>query len=299
MAGEHPARPGRPRIVIDPGVYVSAAIGGAGAPAQLLEAAVEGRVVLLVSPLLLAELREVLAREKLRRWLSVEDAAAFVDAVVLLASPIDDPPDESWARVCRDPDDDYLVALAETNDVTLLVSGDRDLLDVQRPGLDVRSPRATIDAISSTHPWGPALIPAEAEAAWAQSKTLGHSDVLETTAAFLIIVAEPDAAELLPQVVTPESLHVWRAELQEVRSLAGGRGMASGVDRPAEDVAYVKLPPDPGESVRATGDVLLEGAVIVTLQRRPELPNALGLGSWRVHGIGDYIRPEDLPNRMP
>ena len=173
----------------------------------------------------------------------MEDAAAFVDAVVLLASPIDDPPDESWARVCRDPDDDYLVALAETNDVTLLVSGDRDLLDVQRPGLDVRSPRATIDAISSTHPWGPALIPAEAEAAWAQSKTLGHSDVLETTAAFLIIVAEPDAAELLPQVVTPESLHVWRAELQEVRSLAGGRGMASGVDRPAEDVAYVKLPP--------------------------------------------------------
>ena len=50
--------------------------------------------------MLLAELREVLAREKFRRWLSVEDAAAFVDDVVLLANPIDDPPDEAWARVC-------------------------------------------------------------------------------------------------------------------------------------------------------------------------------------------------------
>lgn len=75
--------------------------------------------------------------------------------------------------------------------------------------------------------------------------------------------------------------------------------MASGVDYATEEVAYVKLPPDPGDSVRATGEILLEGAVIVTLRRRPELPDALGLGGGRVHAVGDYVRPEDLPARAP
>lgn len=295
MTGEHPAHPGRPRLVVDPGVYVSAAISGTGAPAQLLETAVEGRVVLLVSPLLLAELRDVLAREKFRRWLPIEDTASFVDAVVLLADAAEDPPEETRARVCRDPDDDYLVALAEATGATILVSGDRDLLAVRRPGLDVRSPRDTIAAILYAHPWGPAVIPADADAAWEQAEALGDGDVLNTTAAFLAIVDDPAAAGLLPQVVTPESLPRWRADLEEVRNILSGRGMASGVDRPENDVAYVKLPPDPGESVRATGDVLLEGAVIVTLERRLELPDVLGLGGWRVHSVGDYVLLEDLP----
>lgn len=46
---------------------------------------------MLVSPLLLAELREVLARRKFRRWLPADDAAAFVDAVALLADLVEDP----------------------------------------------------------------------------------------------------------------------------------------------------------------------------------------------------------------
>lgn len=65
MTVEHADRPGRPRLVLDTGVYVSAAISGVGAPAQLLGAAIEGRVVLLVSALLADELREVLSRPKL------------------------------------------------------------------------------------------------------------------------------------------------------------------------------------------------------------------------------------------
>lgn len=121
----------------------------------------------------------------------------------------------------------------------------------------------------------------------------------KTTSAFLTVIGQPDIADLLLHVVTPESLAAWRADLDEVRRLVIGRGMAFGVEYPAPDVAYVSLPPDPGVSVRATGEVLLEGAVIATLQRRPELPDALGLEGWRVHAVGDHIRPEDLPDRAP
>ena len=295
MTGEYADRSGRPRLVLDSGVYVSAAISGAGAPAQLLGAAIEGRVGLLVSPQLVEELREVLGRPKLRRWLTSDEARAFVEGVELLAELVQDPPADAAAGACRDPDDDYLVALAEAHGAALLVSGDKDLLAVDRPGLDVRTPRAALDAVLYEHPWGPALIPTDARSAWEAARAAGDAGVLETTAAFVTALEEQDILGLLPYLVTPESLDAWRAGLAGVRSLVAGRGMTSGVHYPVDGVAYVKLPPDPGGAVRATGDVLLADVVIVTLQRRTELPDMLGLGGWRVHGIGDYLRPEELP----
>ncbi len=213
----------------------------------------------------------------------------------LLAETVSDPRPGTCAGACRDPDDDYLVALAEFHGATLLVSGDKDLLAVDRPGLDVRTPRNALDAVLYEHPWGPALIPGDARAAWEAARAAGDAGVLETTAGFVTALHEQDMVELLPHLVTPESLNAWRAELAEARALVAGRGMARRVDYPVDGVAYVKLPPDPGDNLRATGDVLLVGAVIVTLQQRTELPDMLGLGSWRVHGIGDYVRPGDLP----
>jgi hypothetical protein len=177
------------------------------------------------------------------------------------------------------------------------VSGDKDLLAVDRPGLDVRTPRDALDAVLYEHPWGPALIPSDARSAWEAARAAGDAGVLETTAGFVTALREQDVVELLPYLVTPESLDAWRAVLADVRSLVADRGMASGVHYPVDGVAYVKMPPDPGDALRATGDVLLADVVIVTLQQRTELPELLGLGGWRVHGIGDYVRPEDLPPR--
>lgn len=55
------------RVVIDPGVLVSAHISGQGAPAELIRRWIEGQIDILVSPLLLEELDGVLHRPKLRR----------------------------------------------------------------------------------------------------------------------------------------------------------------------------------------------------------------------------------------
>jgi len=292
---EHPSRPGLPRLVVDPGVWVSALIGKPGAPDELLEAAADGRLVVLISPLLLAELNEVLARDKFRRYFSVAEGEAFAAALVLLAQAVEDPPPDGRLQVCRDPDDDYLVALTEACEATLLVSGDKDLLAVQRPGLDVRSPRSAADAVGYRHPWGPALMPATDEAALAQAEAEGHGPVLATVSTFLQVLQERKATRMLAEVVTPESLSTWRRDLAQVRAMTGDRGMASRPEYPRAGVAYVKLPPDPGLTVRATGELLLPNAVIVTLQRRPELPGIQQFGGWRVHAIGDYVLPENLP----
>jgi putative PIN family toxin of toxin-antitoxin system len=290
---------GVPRLVLDPGVYVSAAISGRGVPAQLLDLAIEGQAVLLISPLVVAELREVLSREKFRRYITHVEVEAFLEALTVLAEQVDDPVRESPVPISRDPDDDYLVALTEATGATFLVSGDRDLLDLDRPGLDVRSPRDAVDAIVYRHPWGPSLVPGDEAQAFGQARKEGHENVLQTAAVFLAILGEQNALDLLPHIVTPESRAAWIEDLARVREMTSDRGMASRADYPSPDVAYVKLPPDPGETVKATGHVLLEGAIILTLQRRPELPDVLGLGGWRVHGVGGYVRPEDMPAARP
>ncbi len=69
-------------------------------------------MVLVVSPLLMAELGEVLERDRFRRYITTEEAERFIEAIGLLAEHSDATPTTGWAPICRDPDDDYLVALA-------------------------------------------------------------------------------------------------------------------------------------------------------------------------------------------
>lgn len=195
MTSVHPAQPGIPRLVIDPGVWISALIGKAGAPDELLEAATEGRIVVLVSPMLLAELQEVISRPKFRSYFSIEQGRAFAAALTLLAQTMDDPAREGWTPVCRDPDDDYLIALTEASEATMLVSGDLDLLSLHRPGLDVRLARSAVEAITYRHPWGTAVVPGTLQAALAQADAEGHGPVLATAIALLQILGDEAAKE--------------------------------------------------------------------------------------------------------
>jgi predicted nucleic acid-binding protein len=81
--------------VADINVLVAAAITPRGFCGRLLEAAIDGRWQLVTSPMLLAllaELEEVLSRDKFRRWLSVDEAAQFVADIKVLADIVSDPP---------------------------------------------------------------------------------------------------------------------------------------------------------------------------------------------------------------
>lgn len=69
------------RVVLDPNILVSALISSAGHSQQIVSAWVDGRFQLVVSPVLLAELSDVIMRSKFRRWVSQETAAEFVRAL--------------------------------------------------------------------------------------------------------------------------------------------------------------------------------------------------------------------------
>ena len=115
------------RIVLDTNVVVSALIWG-GTPEKLVQAAVDGDLVLCTSPTLLAELRGMLGREHLATRLehqrsSVEEAVRLYSALAVSVSPMAAP-----RVVPGDADDDHVIAAAVAAEAALLVTGDRELL---------------------------------------------------------------------------------------------------------------------------------------------------------------------------
>lgn len=122
------------RVVIDPNVLVSAAVA-TGVSAELIDRWLTERPFELATcPHLIAELREVLAREKFRRWLPIADADLYIDRVEHESDAWPDP--DEIPPVTGDLKDDYLVALYRACDADALVSGDLDLTSTGRARCD-------------------------------------------------------------------------------------------------------------------------------------------------------------------
>lgn len=114
------------RAVVDVNGLISAVLSAKGPSAEVLHATRDGQFELVVSEMLLAELERTLAYPKLRKHIPSEKAAVYVNWVRdhgnVAADPVDPPQVSS-----RDPNDDYLLALA-IDRRAYLVTGDQDLL---------------------------------------------------------------------------------------------------------------------------------------------------------------------------
>ena len=87
---------------------------------------------LVTAPELLAELDRVLTYPKLQRYYTDKDRTRFVALVMALSEVVDLP--ETLPRIWRDPDDDQVIACAVVGRADLIVSGDDDLLALERVG---------------------------------------------------------------------------------------------------------------------------------------------------------------------
>ena len=115
------------RIVVDTNTVLSGLLWS-GPPRRLLELARQRIVTLCTSPILLAELAEVIARDKFAHRVSAAGLSPLelVQDYERLADIID--PQPLTAPVSRDPDDDHVLACALSAQATLIVSHDKDLL---------------------------------------------------------------------------------------------------------------------------------------------------------------------------
>jgi putative PIN family toxin of toxin-antitoxin system len=114
-------------LLLDTNTAVSGLIWR-GPPKQLIDAAVLGRIQLISSDALLKELEEVLQRPKFGKpiqQLGVQVSELF-DGYAALVERVE--PVDLDDHVCRDPDDDQVLAAAIGGQADLIVSGDQDLL---------------------------------------------------------------------------------------------------------------------------------------------------------------------------
>ena len=111
------------RTLLDTNVIISAILFG-GVPREILVAAIRGSIQIVTSPVLLDELEDLLV-EKFR--FSAEAARATRTEIEAMADVVEpgDLPD-----VCRDPDDNEVLGAAATGSAEVIVTGDRDLLEL-------------------------------------------------------------------------------------------------------------------------------------------------------------------------
>lgn len=130
------------RLVVDASTLVSgvASRPRGGAPWLVLAALLDFDFEAVACPRLINEFRDALDNKYFLERFDPEDLAEIVANVEDAAIACEDP--REIEALLRDPDDDYLVALARGADAEAIVTGDSDLLDhveLRPPAINART----------------------------------------------------------------------------------------------------------------------------------------------------------------
>ena len=133
------------RVILDPNVIISALVS-TGTTAAVLDAWLNDQAYEpVVCPTLLDELKDVLGRPKFS-FVGQTTVQLLIDRfeneAILAENPAAEP------GTTRDPDDDYLVALARETRTSVIVSGDDDLHAFEAQDVEVLSPRDFLDRLA-------------------------------------------------------------------------------------------------------------------------------------------------------
>ncbi len=139
--------PNKPLYVFDANAIVSALLLTDSTPRRAFDKArAQGRIIL--SEPVINELDDVLSRPWLEKYIHKDERIHFIvallrDAYILRVT-------ESVAA-CRDPKDDKYLALAHESKAACIVTGDKDLLDLNPyRGIAILTPRQFLDSYPVT-----------------------------------------------------------------------------------------------------------------------------------------------------
>ncbi len=130
------------RVVADTNVLVSALIFPGGSPEAFYRLVLEGRVELITSRPLLAELGRVLAEKFGWEPARAEEAVAQIVRIAVIVEPR-----EAVSDIEVDPPDNRVLEAAAEGRANAIVSGDRHLLALGSwRGIQIQSPGASVPA---------------------------------------------------------------------------------------------------------------------------------------------------------
>ncbi len=123
------------RVVLDTNTIISGLLSPKSPPGKILDLAMQGKFSLASSEHLMNELRRALKYERVtsilaKRGWTEEDLTLFIEGfrkicTITQGSPISE-------KVCRDPDDDWLLACGEESRAEVIVSGDKDVTSLKK-----------------------------------------------------------------------------------------------------------------------------------------------------------------------
>ena len=114
------------RIILDTNLWISYLISKKLIKIDLLLEM--GKIRLIYSAELLGEFLEVARRPKFSKFFSEEDVVELMRLISTFAEIIEI---QSVVDICRDSKDNFLLALAKDSKADYLVTGDKDLLEIE------------------------------------------------------------------------------------------------------------------------------------------------------------------------
>ncbi|MEB3311993.1 MAG: putative toxin-antitoxin system toxin component, PIN family [Snowella sp.] len=115
------------KVIIDTNIWVSFLIGKQFD--QLKELLINQTIQPIYSQQLLDELYEVTQRPKLQKYFRKDKTDSLIEFLKEIGELIQT---KSEISICRDPKDNYLLALAQDSDANFLITGDQDLLVLEK-----------------------------------------------------------------------------------------------------------------------------------------------------------------------
>jgi putative PIN family toxin of toxin-antitoxin system len=134
--------------VLDASVLISGFLTE-GPPRMLLNLAEPGRFRMILSAVILEETRRTLGKPKLLRAYrhSTEAIRDYCEGLAAAARLVE--VERAFVSPCRDPNDHHVVATAVAAGIEVIVTGDKDLLDLGRyAGIRILAPRRFIEELA-------------------------------------------------------------------------------------------------------------------------------------------------------
>ena len=120
MPGQKPDK-----IIIDTNIWISFLIGKE--LHELKDLIVSEKVKVIITDQLVDEIKLVTSRDTLRKYFNQDKVSDLISLLDILADKVKI---KKVDKVCRDPKDDFLLALSKESKANYLITGDRDLLDI-------------------------------------------------------------------------------------------------------------------------------------------------------------------------
>jgi len=113
------------KVIIDTNLWISFLIGRE--LQNLKDLIVNEKIRLVTTDQLINELRIVSSREKLKKYFDQEKVTELISLLDIVGEKVKI---KKIEQICRDPKDDFLLALSKESKADFLITGDKDLLEI-------------------------------------------------------------------------------------------------------------------------------------------------------------------------